>query len=234
MKKRENPVNQPVRRPFFTTTNFIASVICLVLFLIVGLSTYYVTAGEFVSAHLAMIYAGLSLLGALAVLFRLYRFVLLYYVGCAIGWTTGVAVSSLKGAFAPTAGMICTGFFIVIFAVFGVLAQWKRMRKQMAKRKADREAAAALEAEDRKREELDRARLDRENAEALMHDAFGVEDGVDVTTPAAALDQAARLAFETEPPAQLKIPARRLEAADGNKETAAAPAGAAAAVQDKQ
>ena len=147
MRKKEE------KRPFFTVGNLVAAIVAFLVFLVVGLGGYYWSAGEFVSAQLAVVYVILALIGAVALLFKLRRFAVLYYIGCAAGWGVGWFVGGLKGEFAPTAGTICTFFFIAVFAVFGVIAEYKRFRKYFRKRaeekaakQTEEESAKALEA----------------------------------------------------------------------------------------
>ena len=138
MKEKEE------KRPLFTAANLVSAIVSFAAFLAIGLTGYYLSAGEFVSAQLAVVYAALALAGALAVFLRLYRFTLLYYAGCALGWGAGWFIAGLKGDFAPTAGTICTFFIIAVFAVFGMLAQFKSRKKRRARRK-EAEAQAARE-----------------------------------------------------------------------------------------
>lgn len=156
------------KKPLFTLKRFVTALVCFALFLVAGIGSYYMTAGEFVTADIAAIYLALALVGALGVFFRLWWFAALFYVGCALGWTSGVYVSSLKGDFAPTAGTICTFFLIAVFTLLGLMLQWKIGKKKRAKRK-EQELQAALRAEEeRKQAELDAARAEREKAEAAM------------------------------------------------------------------
>lgn len=156
------------KKPLFTLRRFVTALVCFALFLVVGVGAYYMTAGEFVTADIAMIYVALALVGSLGAFFRLRWFAVLFYLGCALGWTSGVYISALKGDFAPTAGTISTFFLIAVFTLLGVMFQWKASKKKRAKRK-EQELQEALRAEEeRKQAELDAARAEREKAEAAM------------------------------------------------------------------
>lgn len=156
------------KKPLFTLRRFVTALVCFALFLVVGVGAYYMTAGEFVTADIAMIYVALALVGSLGAFFRLRWFAVLFYLGCALGWTSGVYISALKGDFAPTAGTISTFFLIAVFTLLGVMFQWKVSKKKRAKRK-EQELQEALRAEEeRKQAELDAARAEREKAEAAM------------------------------------------------------------------
>lgn len=150
MKEKES---NRKKRPFFTVSNLAAALLCFAAFLAVGLGGYYAAVGEFVSARLAAVYTVLALVGGVAVLLRLRRFTLLYYLGCALGWAAGWFISGLKGEFAPTAGTICTFFLIGVFALFGVILEGRGLKKRRARRKeeqardAEEAARQASEAE---------------------------------------------------------------------------------------
>lgn len=150
MKKQERAKEREGKRkkPFFTTVNLVVSIVCLLVFLVAGVGAYYLMTGSFVSQSLAVVYAVLALAGALAVLFRRNRFAILYYVGCVMGWGVGQAISRLNGAFAPTAGVIVTFFFIGVFVLFGIIAEAKgikrrRLKKREAKQAEEERAAVA-------------------------------------------------------------------------------------------
>ena len=172
------------KKPLFTMRRFVTALICFAAFLLVSMGGYYVSAGEFVSARLAAIYAALALVGALAIFFRMRRFAFFYYMGCGLGWVVGWYISGLKGEFAPTFGTICTIGFIAVFSVLGLMSQWDGWKKRREKRKAA-EAKAAQEAEEarvkeeqaaeeaRRQAELEAARQAREEAEAAMAQAAG-------------------------------------------------------------
>lgn len=156
------------KKPLFTLRRFVTALVCFALFLVVGIGAYYMTEGEFVTADIAMIYVALALVGSLGAFFRLRWFAVLFYLGCALGWTSGMYISALKGDFAPTAGTISTFFLIAVFTLLGVMFQWKASKKKRAKRK-EQELQEALRAEEeRKQAELDAARAEREKAEAAM------------------------------------------------------------------
>lgn len=160
--------NTENKKPLFTLRRFVTALVCFALFLVVGIGAYYMTAGEFVTADIAMIYVALALVGSLGAFFRLRWFAVLFYLGCALGWISGVYISALKGDFAPTAGTISTFFLIAVFTLLGVMCQWKAIKKKRARRK-EQELQEALRAEEeRKQAELDAARAEREKAEAAM------------------------------------------------------------------
>lgn len=156
------------KKPLFTLRRFVTALICFGAFLVVGIGAYYMTAGEFVTADIAMIYVALALVGALGAFFRLRWFAVLFYVGCILGWVSGGYISSLKGEFAPTAGTICTFFLIAVFTLLGAMCQWKTIKKRRAKRREQEHQAALKAEEERKQAELDAARAERERAEAAM------------------------------------------------------------------
>ncbi len=162
MEKTEN------KKPLFTLRRFVTALICFVAFLVVGIGAYYMTAGEFVTADIAVIYVALALVGALGAFFRLRWFAVLFYMGCILGWVSGGYISSLKGEFAPAAGTICTFFLIAVFTLLGVMFQWKAIKKKRAKRREQEHQAALRAEEERKQAELDAARAEREKAEAAM------------------------------------------------------------------
>ena len=169
MKETENSQKN---RPFFTVSNLAAAVLCFAAFLAVGLGGYYVVVGEFVSAELATIYTVLGLIGGAALLLRLRRFTVLYYLGCALGWAAGWFVSGLKGDFAPTAGNICTFFLIGVFTLFGVIFEGKGMKKRRTRRKEEQARADAAAEALRQEAELEQAKQARQAAgEALDHTA---------------------------------------------------------------
>lgn len=156
------------KKPLFTLRRFVTALVCFALFLVVGIGAYYMTAGEFVTADIAMIYVALALVGSLGAFFRLRWFAVLFYLGCALGWTSGVYISALKGDFAPTAGTISTFFLIAVFTLLGVMCQWKAIKKKRARRKKQELQEALRAEEERKQAELDAARNQREKAEAAM------------------------------------------------------------------
>lgn len=134
MKENENRE----KRPYFTSVGLGLAVLCFAAFLAVGVWAYYMTVGEFVTAELASLYAILSLTGAAAVLLKLWRFALPYYVGCALAWICGSYVGGLKGDFAPAAGGYTAAFLIAVFSLLGLLLQWRALRKKMARWKEER------------------------------------------------------------------------------------------------
>ena len=96
------------KRTRFGVANLVWALVSFGIFMAVGLTGHYMAVGEFVTAELAGTYAILALVGAAAVLLRLWRFTLFFYLGCGLGWGAGWFVSGLKGDFAP-------GFFIKHF-----------------------------------------------------------------------------------------------------------------------
>jgi len=137
--------------PHLTGARLGLAVVCFAAFLVVGLGAYYVTVGEFVTAELASLYALLSLIGAGAVLLGLWWLAVPYYIGCALAWACGSYVGGLKGDFAPTAGAISAAFVLAVFALLGLVLQWRSLRKKWVRHKAEKAAAeAAAQAEEQK------------------------------------------------------------------------------------
>ena len=132
--------------PHLSTARLGWALTCFAVFLVAGLGAYYLTVGEFVTAELAGIYALLALVGAGAVLLRLRWFAVPYYVGCAAAWVCGSYVGTLRGDFAPTAGAITAAFLIAVFALFGLILQWRAFRRKRLRRKEEK-ARAEAEAE---------------------------------------------------------------------------------------
>ena len=164
---------QDGKRPLFTIRRFVMALLFFSGFLIIGIGGSYMAAGELVSGQIAAVYAVLALIGAVSVFFRLRWFALLFYIGCAIGWGVGWWVSGLNGAFAPTAGSICTVFLIAVFTLLGALEQGKVIRRRRERRRQEEIAAAAQAQEERNRAELAQARAAREAAEAALVQAAG-------------------------------------------------------------
>jgi apolipoprotein N-acyltransferase len=127
-------------RKVFSVSSLILGILFFVVFIVAACSAYYLTAGVFVTAELAALYAGLGFLGAFAVVFRGYIFSTLFYIGCALGWATGHYVSTLEGDFAPTAGVITTFFLIGCFALVGFILEMRRLRRRRRKRMEQRQA----------------------------------------------------------------------------------------------
>ncbi|MCI2106395.1 MAG: hypothetical protein LKK00_06685 [Intestinimonas sp.] len=129
--------------------------ICFAVFMVAACAFYYLTAGVFVSAEVAALYAALAALGGLAVIFCRFLFAIFFYIGCLLGWLSGRYIGSLEGAFAPTAGLICTFFLISVFSLIGVYLEYHRIRRSIRKSRARREqeeqkssaAAAAMNTE---------------------------------------------------------------------------------------
>jgi len=128
----------------FRLSSLIFGIVFFAVFMTAACVAYYMTAGVFVTANLAALYAVLGALGALAIMFRRYLFASFFYTGCALGWATGHYVSTLKGDFAPTAGVIATFFLIGAFSLVGLILEWglfrRRSRKKAEQRQAEREA----------------------------------------------------------------------------------------------
>ncbi len=135
------------KQSFFSTARLGWALVCFAGFLVLGLGAYYLTVGEFVSGELAGIYALLSMLGAAAVLLRLWRFAVPYYMGCVLAWVCGSYVGALKGDFAPTAGAISAAFLIAVFALFGAIFQYRALRKKLLKRREEKAAEKKAEEE---------------------------------------------------------------------------------------
>lgn len=128
----------------FRLSSLIFGIIFFAVFMTAACVAYYLTAGVFVNANLAALYAVLGALGAFAIMFRRYLFAGFFYTGCALGWLTGHYVSTLKGEFAPTAGVIATFFLIGAFSLVGLILEWglfkRRRRKKAEQREAERQA----------------------------------------------------------------------------------------------
>lgn len=172
------------KRTRFGVANLVWALVSFGIFMAVGLTGHYMAVGEFVTAKLAGTYAILALVGAAAVLLRLWWFTLFFYLGCGLGWGAGWFVSGLKGDFAPTAGTICTFFLIGLFALLGIIAQWQAMKKKLARRREEKERARAEAEAERLRLELEEAKKERESAGAALEVAAG-EPGPEETKPAA-------------------------------------------------
>lgn len=136
----------------FRLSSLIMGILFFAIFMALACIAYYMTAGVFVDANLAVLYAVLGALGALAMMFRRYLFAVLFYVGCALGWVTGHYVSTLKGEFAPTAGVIATFFIIGAFSLVGLISEFGLFRRRRRK-KAERQEAERL-AEERRQQAL--------------------------------------------------------------------------------
>ncbi len=128
------------------------------IFMALACIAYYMTAGVFVDANLAVLYAVLGALGALAMMFRRYLFAVLFYVGCALGWVTGHYVSTLKGEFAPTAGVIAPFFIIGAFSLVGLISEFGLFRLAEERRQQALLAEQKARAEQQAREDQARAK----------------------------------------------------------------------------
>lgn len=127
-------------RKIFSIFSLILGIVFFAIFMVAACAAYYLTAGVFVTARLAVLYAGLGLLGAFSIVFRGYMFSALFYIGCALGWVTGRYVSTLEGEFAPTAGVIATFFLIGCFALVGLILEIGRLKRRRRKRAERRQA----------------------------------------------------------------------------------------------
>lgn len=125
-----------MKKKSFRSATLLTGVVAFLVFLVAACAAYYMTAGVFVTAQIAAVYAVLGALGALALLFRRKLFALFFYVGCVLGWLSGNFVSGLEGDFAPTAGLICTFGLILLFAVLGSVLEWKAFRRRRRKEQA--------------------------------------------------------------------------------------------------
>ncbi len=162
--------------PHLPTVRLGWGLVCFAGFLVLGSGAYYITVGEFVSAELAGIYMLLSMVGAAAVLLRLWRFAIPYYMGCALAWVCGSFVGSLKGEFAPTAGAFSAAFLVAVFALFGVIFQWRALRKKRLKRKEEK-AEAEAEAERKAQEEKEAAAVLTAAATPEQSETGSAKDG---------------------------------------------------------
>lgn len=156
------------KRPRFTIADLVMALLCFVAFLVLGLWAHYTAVGEFATAHLAAVYTILALVGAAAVLLRLWWFALLYYPGCALAWAAGGFIAGLKGDFAPTAGLIAASFLVAVFTLFGAIAQWRAFRRKSRRRREEREKEAIQAEEERRRNELEQAKQERKAAEEAL------------------------------------------------------------------
>lgn len=125
-----------MKQKSFSSATLLTGVAAFIVFLVAACAAYYMTAGVFVTAQIAAVYAVLGALGALALLFRRKLFALFFYVGCVLGWLSGHFVGGLEGDFAPTAGLICTFGLILLFAVLGSVLEWKAFRRRRRKEQA--------------------------------------------------------------------------------------------------
>lgn len=150
-------------RKIFSVSSLILGVIFFVLFIVAACAAYYLTAGEFVSDKVAILYVALGLLGAIGVVFRAYVFAFLFYVGCALGWMTGHYVATLEGDFSDTAGVITTFFLIGVFALIGLLLQISHIKRRRRKKEKRQEAEERKEAERQEAEQ--RKEAERQEAE---------------------------------------------------------------------
>ncbi|NCB62930.1 MAG: hypothetical protein EOM52_04840 [Clostridia bacterium] len=122
-----------MKKKLFSGPVLLCGLLAFVLFMVAACAAYYFTAKVFVTAELAVLYAVLGLLGGLALVFRRRLFAAFFYIGCILGWLTGNFVASLEGAFAPTAGVICTFFLIAVFALIGGALEWSLWKRRRAK-----------------------------------------------------------------------------------------------------
>ena len=149
----------------FSMSNLVIALIGFVVYLVGGISLYYMNVGHFVDAQLFGLYLILAAVGALALFFRWYWFAAFYFAGSVLAWFCGKFVGGLKGAFAPTAGFIAMVAIIVVFSVLGFMLQWKSFQKKWARKREERESAkAAKAAEEARRREEEEARKKEEEA----------------------------------------------------------------------
>lgn len=158
----------------FRLSSLITGIVVFAIFMAAACIAYYMTAGVFVDANLAILYAVLGALGALAMMFRRYLFSILFYIGCALGWMTGHYVSTLKGEFAPTAGVITTFFLIGAFSLVGLIAEFGLFRRRRRK-KAERQEAERLAEERRQQALLEEQRAKAEAAK--LKETTGSQEG---------------------------------------------------------
>ncbi len=151
-------------RKIFSVSSLILGIIFFAIFIVAACAAYYLTAGVFVTSELAILYAALGLMGALAVVFRGYIFAVLFYIGCALGWATGHYISTLEGDFAPTAGVIATFFLIGCFGLVGLLLEIGRLRRRRRRKAEQRETER--QAEQQRQNELMAEQEARSRAEA--------------------------------------------------------------------
>ena len=78
-----------MKQKSFSSATLLTGVAAFIVFLVAACAAYYTTAGVFVTAQIAAVYAVLGALGALALLFRRKLFALFFYVGCVLGWLSG-------------------------------------------------------------------------------------------------------------------------------------------------
>ena len=130
-----------MKKKSFSSATLLTGVAAFIVFLVAACAAYYMTAGVFVTAQIAAVYAVLGALGALALLFRRKLFALFFYVGCVLGWLSGNFVGGLEGDFAPTAGLICTFGLILLFAACGAFFSYLIARSRQ--KAADAEAKTA-------------------------------------------------------------------------------------------
>ena len=173
------------RNSIFTVANLVVALIAFALFLVAGISSYYMTMGEFVTAQLWVLYIALALVGAVTMFLHWYWFAILYYVGCALGWLSGRFIGGLKGEFAPTAGLSVTFALIIVFAVLGVILQMKSFKKRYDRRKEEKAAAKAAKAETEKLEnQLLEAKKEKAAAQAALEAVVGSEQTNPTPAPA--------------------------------------------------
>jgi len=152
-------------RKVFSVSSLILGITFFAVFIVAACAAYYLTAGVFVTAELAVLYAALGLLGALAVVVRGYIFAVLFYIGCALGWATGYYVSTLEGDFAPTAGVITTFFVIGCFTLVGLVVEMRRIRHRRHDRMEHRQTEWI--AQEQRQSELLAAQEAKVKAEAV-------------------------------------------------------------------
>jgi F0F1-type ATP synthase assembly protein I len=157
-------------RKVFSVSSLIVGIFFFVIFMVAAAAAYYLTAGVFVSANLAILYAALGLCGALAVVFHRYIFAVLFYIGCALGWATGHYIGTLSGDFAPTAGVIATFFLIGCFALIGFTLEVRRVRRSLRKKAEQKEADRLAEEQRQKAVIAEQEAKAKAQAEACQND----------------------------------------------------------------
>jgi hypothetical protein len=138
-------------------SSLLIGLVCFVAFMVLSCGAHYVTTGLFPDAEPVAVYAILAAIGGLSVIFRRYRFAILFYFGAVLGWLTGRFISGLEGSFAPTAALIATWFLIGVFALLGLLAEISHLkrahRKKLARREKEQQADAQRQAALQKEQE---------------------------------------------------------------------------------
>lgn len=138
-------------KKYLNGPSILVGLVCFAVFMVAASAFYYLTAGVFVSAELATLYAVLAALGALAVVFHRFLFSIFFYIGCLLGWLSGQYVGGLEGSFAPTAGIITAFFLIAVFALIGTYLEYRHIRRGIQRARARRERKQQEEREAREK-----------------------------------------------------------------------------------